>query len=79
MSNVPIYNEEDFKGMRKAGKIAAEVLDYIADFVEPGVSTGYLDDLCYEKIKEYGAIPAPLCYHGYQKPKSIYVNHFVFN
>ena len=51
MSNVPIYNEEDFKGMRKAGKIAAEVLDYITDFVEPGVSTGYLDDLCYEKIK----------------------------
>ena len=49
MSKVPIYTEEDFKGMRKAGKIAAEILDYITDFVEPGVSTGYLDDLCYKK------------------------------
>ena len=52
-TKVPIYTEEDFEGMRKAGKIAADILDYITDFVDVGVTTGYLDDLCYEKIKEY--------------------------
>lgn len=77
MSKAPIYTESDFKGMRNAGKIASEVLDYITDFVEPGVSTGYLDDLCNEKMKEFGVIPAPLGYNGYPKPTCISVNHVI--
>lgn len=77
MSNIPIYKTEDFEGMRKAGKLASEVLDYITDFVEPGVSTGYLDDLCYKMIQEHKAIAAPLGYCGYPKPTCISVNHVV--
>lgn len=77
MNNIPIYNEEDFKHMRKAGQVASEVLDYITDFVKPGISTGELDDICYKKIKELGAIAAPLGYHGYPKPTCISVNHVV--
>lgn len=77
MSNVPIYTEKDFIGLRKAGKIASDVLDYITDFVDVGVSTGFLDDLCYKKMKELSVIPAPLGYHGYPKPTCISVNHVV--
>ena len=47
---ITIYNAEDFKGMRKAGKLAAECLDYITDFVDIGVTTEYLDDLCRKFI-----------------------------
>ena len=36
---ITIHNEADFEGMRTAGKLAAEVLDYITDHVRPGVST----------------------------------------
>ena len=76
-SKIPIYTEEDFKKLRIAGKKAAEVLDYITDFVQVGVSTGYLDDLCYDKMNEMNVIPAPLNYEGFPKPTCISVNHVV--
>lgn len=55
--------------MRAAGKMAAELLDYIEPFVVPGVSTGELDRLCHDWQVERGATPAPLDYKGF--PKSI--------
>ncbi|MFO7810253.1 MAG: type I methionyl aminopeptidase, partial [Candidatus Delongbacteria bacterium] len=54
---------------RSAGKLAAEVLEYIEPFVKEGVTTGRLDALCHEFIVRNGAVPAPLNYHGF--PKSI--------
>lgn len=66
---------EDFEGMRKAGRLAAECLDYITPYVEPGVTTEYLDDLCRRFIQSHGAIPACLGYHGYPKSTCISINH----
>lgn len=74
---VTLHTSEDFKKMRQAGKLAAEVLDYITDFIEPGVTTEYLDSLCYKKIIENNAIPAPLNYHGFPKSICTSVNHVV--
>ena len=67
--NITIHSKEDFKYMRDAGKLAAEVLDFITSYVKPGVSTNELNDLCHDFIIKAGAIPAPLGYRGY--PKSI--------
>ncbi|WP_410517979.1 type I methionyl aminopeptidase [Candidatus Neoehrlichia procyonis] len=67
--NIVIHNKEDFESMRKAGQLAAEVLDFITSYIRPGVSTNMLNDLCHEFIICAGAIPAPLGYRGY--PKSI--------
>ena len=47
---ITIHNSEDFAKMRIAGKLAAEILDYITPFVEVGVTTDYLNDLCHKKI-----------------------------
>ena len=44
--SITIHTEADFEGMRKAGRLAAETLDYISSFVEPGIPTGNLDELC---------------------------------
>lgn len=74
---VPIHQPADYEGMRKAGKLAAEVLDYISDFVEPGVTTAYLDDLCHAYITQAGAVPAPLNYRGYPKSTCISINEVV--
>ncbi|MCH2038004.1 MAG: hypothetical protein MK137_05380, partial [Rickettsiales bacterium] len=60
-----IHTAEDFEGMRKAGKLAAEVLDMISEHVEPGVTTNRLNDLCHQMIIDNGAIPAPLNYKGF--------------
>ncbi len=60
---ITIHSKEDFAKMHKAGKLAAEILDYITPFVQVGVSTDSLNDLCHKKIIENNAIPAPLNYH----------------
>lgn len=70
-----IKNADDIKGMRIAGRLGAEVLDYITPFVRPGVTTGELDRLCHEyMVNVQGTIPAPLnyCPSGYTPfPKAI--------
>jgi len=63
--------------MRAAGKLAAEVLDMITQHVQPGVTTGQLNDICHEMIVGSGAIPAPLNYRGFPKSICTSVNHVV--
>ena len=67
----------DYEGMRKAGKLAAECLDYITPYVQVGVSTGELDDLLRNYITSHGAIPACLGYRGYPKSVCISINHVI--
>ena len=56
-NGIKIYdNPADFEGMRKAGKVAAECLDYITDYVQVGVTTGELDDLCLKFMESKGAV-----------------------
>ena len=63
--------------MRKAGRLAAEVLDFITPHVEPGVTTDELDRLCHDFIVDHGAIPAPLNYRGFPRSICTSVNHVV--
>jgi len=78
-----IKSAADVAGMRIAGRLASEVLDYITPHVVPGITTGELDRLCHDyMVNVQGTIPAPLNYapHGYKPfPKSICtsVNHQV--
>jgi len=74
---VHIHSEAEFDGMRKAGKLAAEVLDFITPHVQPGISTGELDTLCHDFIIAHGAIPAPLNYRGFPKSICTSINHVV--
>lgn len=67
---VTIKTPEELQKMRVAGRLAAEVLEMIAPYVKPGVTTNELNDLCHRYITEtQQAIPAPLNYQGF--PKSI--------
>jgi len=81
--SITLKTPEDIEKMRVAGRLAGEVLDYIADHVQPGISTDELDRLCHDYMVDVqGTIPAPLNYAppGYKPyPKSICasVNHQV--
>jgi len=67
---VSIKSADEIKKMRIAGRLAAEVLEMIGEYVKSGVSTGELDRICHNYIvDEQKAIPAPLNYKGF--PKSI--------
>ena len=75
MSSILKHSKKDFLNMHKAGKLAAEVLDYINDFIEPDITTNYLNDLCHQFIIKNNAIPAPLNYKGFPKSICTSVNH----
>lgn len=74
---IRLHRPEDFEGMRRAGRLAAETLDFITPHVAPGITTGRLDELCHQYIVEHGAVPAPLGYRGFPKSICTSVNHVV--
>jgi len=80
---ITIKSPEEIAKMRVAGRLAAEVLDYIAPHIKPGITTDEIDRLCHDYMTGVQqTIPAPLNYAppGYQPyPKSICtsVNHVV--
>ena len=71
------HSPTDFEGMRRAGRLAAEVLDMITDHVVPGATTESLDRLCHDMIVAAGATPAPLGYKGFPKSICTSINHVV--
>ena len=76
--NVTIKSPEERDKMRVAGRLAADVLDMIAEHVRPGVTTDELDQICHQYITEIQlAVPAPLNYRGFPKSICTSVNHVV--
>ncbi|MBU4518646.1 MAG: type I methionyl aminopeptidase [Gammaproteobacteria bacterium] len=81
--SITYKDDTGIAGMRVAGRLASEVLDYLTPHVVPGVTTEALDKLAHDYIVNVqGAIPAPLNYapSGYiPYPKSICtsINHQV--
>lgn len=68
--SIHIKTEEEIEKMRIAGRLAADVLDMVAPYVAPGITTEELDNICHDYIVNIQqAVPAPLNYHGF--PKSI--------
>jgi methionyl aminopeptidase len=76
--NVSIKTAAEQERMRVAGRLAADVLDMIGEYVVPGVSTDELNAICHKYIVEtQHAIPAPLNYKGFPKSICTSVNHVV--
>ncbi|MEL6582545.1 MAG: type I methionyl aminopeptidase [Pseudomonadota bacterium] len=74
---IVIYQQDDFAGMRAAGKLAASILDEIGAMVVPGVSTAEIDAEIERLTKAAGAISATIGYKGYKHASCISVNHVV--
>jgi len=72
-----LHNNNDFKQMRTAGKLAASVLNFIEPYIKPNVATEELDKLCHNYILSHNATPAPLNYKGFPKSICTSVNHVV--
>ena len=76
--NVNLKNAEEQQKMRVAGRLTADVLDMIGDYVKPGVTTQELDGICSDYIVNHQqAIAAPLNYKGFPKSICTSVNHVV--
>ncbi|MBE9182870.1 type I methionyl aminopeptidase [Oculatella sp. LEGE 06141] len=79
MDNEPVVllSKREIDKMRQAGGLAAELLDYLAPMVKPGVSTLELNDAAERWTQERGAKSAPLGYHGFPKSICTSVNEVV--
>ena len=74
---IRIYSEADFAGMRKAGALAARILDDVAELVVPGTTTEALDKFIEDEVEKAGATSATIGYKGYKHASCISVNHVV--
>lgn len=75
---VTIKTPDEQDKMRIAGRLAADVLDMVGDYVKPGITTNEINDLCHKHITEIqNAVPAPLNYRGFPKSVCTSVNHVV--
>lgn len=75
---ITIKTANEIEKMRTAGHLAANVLDMIAPYVRPNVTTDELNQICHDYIVQVQqAIPAPLNYNGFPKSICTSVNHQV--
>ncbi len=74
---IRIHEAEDFAGMHAAGRLAAEILDEVAENVFVGQSTAAIDKLIEDRVEAAGAKSATIGYRGYQHASCISVNHVV--
>ena len=74
---IRIHAREDFAGMHKAGAVASQILDEVGPLVQPGVTTGALDDFITRRVQELGVTSATIGYRGYEHASCISVNHVV--
>ena len=74
---IKLYDAAGFDGMRKAGRLAAEILDALVPHVVPGVTTGELDDIVRRMTLDGGGVPATLGYRGYTHSCCISLNNVI--
>ena len=74
---IKLHDAEAFAGMRKAGRLAAEILDALVPLVRPGVSSEELDRVVREMTLDAGAQCATLGYRGYTHSCCISANHVI--
>ncbi len=77
-AKISIKTEQDIEQLRISGRLAAKVLAMIGEYVKPGVTTEYLDDICHDYIvNTLKVIPANIGYYGYTKTTCISPNEVV--
>ena len=74
---IKLYDESGFAGMRKAGRLAADILDALAPLVVPGITTGEIDDIVRRLTIEGGGVPATMGYRGYQHSCCTSINNVI--
>ena len=74
---IKLHGPAGFEGMRRAGRLGAEILDALVPHVVPGVATAELDDIVREMTVAAGGVPATLGYRGYTHSCCISINHVV--
>ena len=76
---IPVKNAAELEAMRTSCRMTAEVLSQVAAAVQPGITTGELDDLTRRLIEGLKAKPSFLGYRGYPGAICISINDEVIH
>ena len=74
---IKLHGPAAFEAMRRAGRLAAETLDALVPLVQPGVTTGEIDDFVRQFTLDHGAVPATLGYRGYAHSCCTSINNVI--
>jgi len=72
-----LKTEDELKLLRESGQIVAKALGEVAKYIQPGVTTKFLDSIGEETIRSYGATPSFLHYNGFPASLCISINEVV--
>jgi methionyl aminopeptidase len=67
----------EIDGMARAGELVAETIALVGEHVQPGITTGELDRLAEEFIRERGGVPTSKGYRGFPAALCISPNAMV--
>lgn len=68
---------KEIEAMRQGGQILAQILAELKDRVQPGISTKSLADYAASRLRDFGAEPVTLGYHGFPDVLCVSVNNEV--
>jgi len=71
---IEIKSSEQIDLMRRAGLVVGRTLEQVRGWIQPGMTTGELDALAEEHIRDSGATPSFLGYHGFPASLCVSVN-----
>ncbi|MFO7801322.1 MAG: type I methionyl aminopeptidase [Desulfovermiculus sp.] len=74
---IRLKEAEDIEGIRRAGRLVVKTLDLVAEHIQPGITTEYINTIVHNFTLENGATPAPLNYNGFPKSVCISVNEVI--
>ena len=75
---IKIKSASEIQKLKVAGKLAADVLEMIGEYVKSGVTTEFLNQKMHDfMVNEQGTIPATLNYRGFPASCCISINHVV--
>ncbi|TWT51252.1 Methionine aminopeptidase [Rubripirellula amarantea] len=72
-----ILTPEQQDSMRRAGRVNAQLMDYLRPHVHAGVTTGKIDQLVSDWTRDHGHVAATLGYQNYPKSCCTSVNEVI--
>ena len=70
-------SQPEIDGMARAGELVAETIALVGEHIQPGVTTGELDRIGEEFIREHGGVPTSKGYRGFPAALCISPNSMV--
>jgi methionyl aminopeptidase len=70
-------SQAEIEGMTRAGELVADTIALLGEHVQPGITTGELDRIAEEFIREHGGVPTSKGYRGFPAATCISPNTMV--